>query len=175
LVLDADKQHVPFAAAQLSAASRCVTLMSASKTFNLPGLGCAFAIVPDRDLKARMQRVMAGIVHHVGALGLFATLAAYRDGRPWQQALCEYLRGNRALVESALARLPALRVHHPQATYLAWIDARSLGEDPVKRFEQAGVGLYDGALFGSPGFVRLNFACPRALLQQALERMQTVV
>lgn len=171
LVLDTDKHHVPFALAHPPSASRCVTLMSASKTFNLPGLGCAFAIVPDPHLKARMQRVMAGIVHHVGALGYFATLAAYREGRDWQLALCDYLRENRQCVESALASIELLRVHHAEATYLAWIDARKLGENPVQRLEQAGVGLYDGALFGAPGFMRLNFACPRALLLQALERI----
>jgi cystathionine beta-lyase len=175
LVLDRDKHHLPFAMANPSQASRTVTLMSASKTFNLPGLGCAFAIVADAQLRTRMQRVMAGIVHHVGALGYFATLAAYRDGRDWQVALCEYLAGNRTCVEQALAPLPFLRTYHSEATYLTWIDARALGEDPVKRFEQAGVGLYDGALFGAPGFVRLNFACPRALLSQALERVQRIV
>ena len=173
LVLDRDKRHLPFAVANPGHADT-VTLMSASKTFNLPGLGCAFAIVADPALRARMQRVMAGIVHHVGALGYFATLAAYRDGRDWQVALCDYLRENRRCVESALASMPSLRVHHAEATYLAWIDARALGENPVQRFEQAGVGLYDGALFGAPGFVRLNFACPRALLQRGLERMLRV-
>ncbi|HWQ38679.1 MAG TPA: PatB family C-S lyase [Burkholderiales bacterium] len=173
LVLDTEKRHVPMASLDPSIAGRTVTLMSASKTFNLPGLGCAFAIVADPALRARLQRTMAGIVHHVGALGLFATLAAYRDGREWQLALCHYLRGNRDLVESTIGTLPSLRVYHVEATYLAWIDARTLpGGNPVQRFEQAGVGLYDGALFGGPGFVRLNFACPRPLLREALSRLQ---
>ena len=175
LVLDQDKQHIPIAALG-DAAKRTVTLLSASKTFNLPGLGCAFAIVPDEALRAKIQRTMRGIVHHVGALGFFATLAAYRDGQAWQLALLDYLRDNRDLVEARLTALPGIRTWHVEATYLAWIDTRGL---PVKNslsfFEDAGVGLYDGALFDAPGFLRLNFACPRALLVKALDRIQTAV
>jgi cystathionine beta-lyase len=172
LILDRDKQHVPFATLSHAAAACTVTLMSASKTFNTPTLGCAFAIVSNPQLRTRLRRVMAGIVHHVGGLGYVATLAAYRDGKPWQLALLDYLRGNRDLVEQALAAMPALRTWHVEATYLAWIDARGLDvPEPLKFFEAAGVGLYDGALFGTPGFLRLNFACPRALLHEALDRM----
>jgi len=175
LVLDQDKQHIPIAALG-DAAKRTVTLLSASKTFNLPGLGCAFAIVPDEALRAKIQRTMRGIVHHVGALGFFATLAAYRDGQAWQLALLDYLRDNRDLVEARLTALPGIRTWHVEATYLAWIDTRGL---PVKNslsfFEDAGVGLYDGALFDAPGFLRLNFACPRALLVKALDRIQAAV
>jgi cystathionine beta-lyase len=176
LVLDEDKRHVPFATISDDAAARTVTLMSASKTFNTPTLGCAFAIASNPELRARLRRTMAGIVHHVGGLGYVATLAAYRDGRPWQTALLDYLRGNRALVESELAAMPGLRSWHIEATYLAWIDARGLGHpNPFALFEDAGVGLYDGALFGTPGYLRLNFACPRTLLAEALRRMRAAV
>ena len=175
LVLDRDKRHIPVASlGDISA--RTVTLFSASKTFNMPGLGCAFAITSNPDLRRKLQRTMAGIVHHVGALGYFATLAAFRDGKQWQLALCDYLRDNRDLVEQRLSGMAGLRSWHVEATYLAWIDARSLAvENPVTFFEKAGVGLYDGALFDAPGFLRLNFACPRALLQRALERIQTAL
>ena len=163
LVLDADKQHIPFASLSGAVAERTVTLMSASKTFNVPTLGCAFAVASNPELRARMRRTMAGIVHHVGGLGYVATLAAYRDARAWQLELLDYLRGNRALVEQAIRNMHGLRTCHVEATYLAWIDARGLGvEDPRKFFEHAGVGLYDGALFGTPAFLRLNFACPSA-------------
>ena len=175
LVLDRDKKHVPIASLG-GIAERTVTLLSASKTFNIPGLGCAFAIVSNDSLRAKLQATMRGIVHHVGALGYFATMAAFRDGKTWQQALLDYLRGNRDFVEAQLSSIPGLRTWHVEATYLAWIDAREL---PVRNamdfFEQAGVGLYDGALFDAPGFLRLNFACPRPLLQLALERMQQAV
>ena len=176
LVLDADKPHVPFAGLSEAIAERTVTLMSASKTFNVPTLGCAFAIASNPELRARMRRTVAGIVHHVGGLGYVATLAAYRDGRAWQLELLDYLRGNRDLVERAIGSMHGLRTWHVEATYLAWIDARAAGvDDPVKFFEAAGVGLYDGAPFGTPGFVRLNFACPRTLLGEALRRMEVAL
>lgn len=175
LVLDKDKQHIPIATIG-NAGERTVTLLSASKTFNLPGLGCAFAIASNAQLRAKLQRTMAGIVHHVGALGFFATLAAYRDGHAWQLALLDYLRANRDMVETRLSAMPGLRSWHVEATYLAWIDARELPvSDPVAFFEDAGVGLYDGSPFGAPGFLRLNFACNRALLTKALDRMQTAI
>ncbi len=176
LVLDLTKRHAPFAALDPATADRTVTLLSASKTFNLPTLGCAFAIASSPALRTRLRKVMAGIVHHVGGLGYTATLAAYRDGRAWQLALLDYLRHNRDLVHAALGEIPGITTWHVEATYLAWFDAQGLGvPDPLKFFEEAGVGLYDGALFGTPGFLRLNFACPRSLLVQALERMADAV
>ncbi len=176
LVLDSDTRHTPIAALDPATAARTVTLWSASKTFNLPGLGCAFAIAANPDLRAKLRRVMAGIVHHIGALGFFATLAAYRDGKAWQVALIDYLRANRDLVERALIEMPGLRTWHAEATYLSWIDARAMSAtEPSRFFEEAGVGLYDGALFGAPGFLRLNFACPRATLVEALARMATAL
>lgn len=176
LILDRDKRHLPVASLDRKVADRTVTLMSASKTFNLPALGCAYAIASNADLRAKLKRAMAGIVHHVGLMGYIATEAAYRQGKDWQIALLDYLRGNRDLVEREIAKMPGLRIGHAEATYLSWIDARALhAEDAMKCFEDAGVGLYDGALFGTSGFLRLNFACPRALLEQALERMARAV
>jgi cystathionine beta-lyase len=176
LVLDADTTHVPFASLSDAIAGRTVTLMSASKTFNVPTLGCAFAVASNPRLRTRLKQTMAGIVHHVGGLGYTATLAAYRDARPWQLALLDYLRGNRDLMQQAIRKMAGLRTWHVEATYLAWIDARELRvADPVKFFDDAGVGLYDGGLFGTPGFLRMNFACPRSLLEQALDRMRAAL
>jgi cystathionine beta-lyase len=172
LILDRDKRHIPVASLSREIADRTVTLMSASKTFNLPALGCAYAIASNPDLRQKLRKAMAGIVHHVGLMGYIATEAAYRDGKEWQNALLEYLRGNRDLVEREVARMSGLRIWHAEATYLSWIDARALNtNDAVTLFTDVGVGLYDGAPFGAPGFLRLNFACPRPLLEKALERM----
>lgn len=172
LILDADKRHIPAATLGDEIAQRTVTLMSASKTFNLPALGCAYAVAANPELRNKLRKAMAGIVHHIGLMGYIATEAAYRDGKQWQIALLEYLRGNRDLVERSVETMPGLRIWHAQATYLSWIDARALNaNDPVMLFIDAGVGLYDGALFGAPGFLRLNFACPRATLEKALGRM----
>jgi cystathionine beta-lyase len=176
LVLDTDKSHVPFASLGPAVAARTLTLQSASKVFNTPGLGCAYAVVSDAGLRGRVRRAMAGIVAHPGQLGLFATRAAYRDGQDWRLALLEYLRGNRARVAAAIGAMPGLRTWPVEATYLAWIDARGLGvADPKAFFEAAGVGLHDGALFGSPGYLRMNFGCPRSVLDRALSRVAAAI
>ena len=172
LVLDRDKRHIPLATLGPEIAARTITLMAASKTYNLPGLGCAFAVVSNAKLRARLSGAAAGIVPRVNAMGYVATLAAYRDSGQWHAELLEYLRANRNLVLERIGRLPALSITAIEATYLAWIgvDAR-LDPDPAKFFERAGVGFYDGRVFGADGFVRLNFGCPRSLLAQALDRI----
>ena len=115
---------------------------------------------------------MRGIVPDVNVLGLAAAEAAYRDGEDWRQALLETLRGNRDRVEAVVAATPGLSMTHVEATHLAWIDVRSLGvADPAAFFEAAGVGLSRGDDFGLPGWVRLNFGCPRATLDAALDCM----
>lgn len=175
LLLDTEKQHIPFATLAPELARRTITLQAPSKTYNIPGLGCSFAIIPDQKLRTEFRGVMSGIVPHVNLLGYTATLAAYRDGEQWRQALLSYLRENRDLVLESLAEMPGLKTWPVEATYLAWINARSLQtDDPAVFFELAGVGLSDGAPFGAPGFLRLNFGCPRVLLHQALTRMRMV-
>ncbi|MFN0315218.1 MAG: MalY/PatB family protein [Burkholderiales bacterium] len=176
LILDASKKHIPIASLSPEICASTVTLMAPSKTFNLPGLGCAFAIVSNAQLRARMKRAAAGVVPRVNALGFTAAQAAYGDGEPWRAALLAYLRGNRDLVLEAIGTMPGLRVFPMEATYLAWIDARALGQpNPTKFFEEAGVGLSDGAEFGAPGYVRLNFGCTRTLLRQGLARMASAI
>lgn len=180
LILDPDKTHIPMAALSPEIAARTITLLSPSKTYNVAGLMCAFAIIPDASLRRRFQGAARGIVNELNPFGYVACEAAYRHGEPWRLALIDYLRGNRDLVESTVARLPGLRMNHVEATYLAWIDCRKMTTDnrqpttisPSSFFESAGVGLSDGAIFGAPGFARLNFGCPRATLREALARMQ---
>jgi cystathionine beta-lyase len=176
LVLDPDRRHIPTATLSEPLARRTVTFMAPSKTFNLPGMRCAFAVIPDKGLRAAFIQAKAGLVVGGNALGLAAAEAAYRRGEPWRRALIEYLRSNRDLVERSVADTPPLRMNHVEATYLAWIDVRALGlADPVGHFEAAGVGLSDGADFGTPGSVRLNFACPRSTLTEGLTRLRRAV
>ncbi|WP_374680715.1 MalY/PatB family protein [Accumulibacter sp.] len=172
LLLDRHLRHRPLATIDADIAQRSITLMAPSKTYNIPGLGCAFAVIPDAALRRRFKATMHGIVPHVNALGLAATEAAYRDCDDWQQALLAVLRDNRDRVAAVLGDIPGLTVNQVEATYLAWIDARALGVgDAAVFFENAGVGLSNGADFGLPGWLRLNFGCPRATLDAALERM----
>jgi cystathionine beta-lyase len=173
LVLDEDKSHIPTAALSPQIADRTITLMAPSKTFNVPGLGCSFAIISNPDLRKSFRRAAAGIVPFINTLGYTAALAAYRDSAQWHKDLLDYLRENRTIVENSIAKMPGLSMHHVEATYLAWIDTRdSEIQDMVKFFKNAGVGLSDGSHFGGPGFLRLNFGCPKVTLEEALERMQ---
>lgn len=176
LLLDSDKTHIPTATLAPEVARRTITLMSPSKTFNLPGLGCAFAVISEEKLRRRFIAAMTGIVPRVNALGFTAAEAAYRDCSDWHAGLLDYLRANRDRVARAVNQIPLLYMAPVEATYLAWIDVRSSGlKNPVEFFEDAGVGVQDGIEFDGRGFVRLNFGCTRALLEKALERMASAM
>jgi len=176
LVIDEGVEHTPIATLSPKTDRRTITLLAPSKTFNVPGLGCSFAVISDPVLRRAFRQAMGRIVPHVNLLGYTAAEAAYRHGDEWRRQLLVYLRGNRDLVAREVAKMPGLGVSHVEATYLSWIDVRASGiEDPVRFFEQAGVGLSGGADFGLEGFVRLNFGCPRPLLAEALGRMRTAL
>lgn len=173
LILDTSIRHLPIATLSEEIARRTITLLAPSKTYNIPGLGCSLAIIGDPALRARFRKAMGRLVPHLNLFAYTAAEAVYRDGEPWRAALLDYLRANRDLVEREIAAMPGLSMTHVEATYLAWIDARDIGvENPGRWFEEAGVGLSDGADFGAPGFVRLNFGCRRSLLEEALRRMR---
>lgn len=172
LILDEGLRHTPLAMIDPEIACRCITLMAPSKTYNIPGLGCAFAVIADAALRRRFCAVMRGIVPDVNVLGLAAAESAYRDCDEWRAALINVLRRNRDRVETAVSTIPGLAMTHVEATYLAWIDARGLNvDDPARLLEAAGVGLSNGSDFGLPGWVRLNFGCPLSLLDSALDRI----
>jgi cystathionine beta-lyase len=176
LILDEGRQHLPFALSNETAATPSITLMAPSKTFNIPGLGCAFAVIPDAELRRRFTRAMSGIVPHVNLFGFAACEAAFREGAAWRRQLIEVLRHNRDRLESAITALPRLAMTHVEATYLGWIDARGLGvADPLVHFEAHGLGFSNGADFGAPGWVRFNFGCTPATLQEALVRLKIAV
>ena len=180
LILDPSLPHIPTAMISPEIAARTVTLMAPSKTYNVPGLGVSIAIIPDPVRRAQFVRATAGIVAETTALGFAACESAYRDCEPWRQELLATLRGNRDFLLDFTAReLPGVKVEAPiEATYLAWLNVAALNlPDPVAHFEKHGVGLSDGAFFGSPKgrHVRLNFGCTRATLAEALQRMKLAV
>jgi cystathionine beta-lyase len=171
LVLDASARHLP-AGRHPELGEHSLTLMAASKTFNIAGLGAAFAVIPDARLRRRYRQAMAGIVPWVNLLGLVATEAALARCDDWHASLLSYLRGNRDWLCDRINRLPGLAVIPPEATFLAWVDASGLAAADVQEvFERAGVGPSPGRDFGWPAFVRLNFGCPRSLLEEAVERL----
>ena len=172
LVLDESAGHVPFASLDHPAARQTITLTAPSKTWNLAGLCCAAAIIPDADLRRRWRPAGGGLVPMVNPLGYAAAEAAWRHGDPWRRALVARLREHRDLVLAAVARIPGLAAATPRATYLVWIDCRGTGvADPQAACEAAGLGPSDGREFGLPGFIRLNTACPTPLLEEALRRL----
>jgi cystathionine beta-lyase len=173
LVLDPSARHIPTASLSQQTADHTITLMSASKTFNLPGLNCAFAIIPNAQLRRQFRQATFGIVPHVNAFGFSGTMAAFGQCHDWHEQLIEYLRQNRDMLIQGIGSLSALKMDTPEATYLAWLDCRELGDANLSEFfESAGVGLSDGAEFEGRGFMRLNFGCPKKTLQQAITRIQ---
>jgi cysteine-S-conjugate beta-lyase len=174
LVLEPHTPHIPFATLAPGVARRTITLMAPSKTFNLAGLGCSFAIIPDEPLRRRFMQAKAGIVPMINPFGYVAARAAYRECGAWRLALIDYLKRNRDTLADALEAMPGRLTMAPvEGTYLAWIDVRGTGiDEPVRFFEEAGVGVQDGREFDGPGFVRLNFGCPRSVLLEGLGRMR---
>jgi len=176
LVLDG-REHTPIATLSEATAQRSLTLIAPSKTYNLAGLGCSLAIIPNGDLRRRFNSAARGIMAEVNNLGYVACEAAYRHGGPWLDELRTYLAGNRELIQTFIQeRIPEIGLYEHQATYLSWMDVSKLElKDPVGHFESHGIGLTDGAFFDSPSHVRLNFGCPRSTLQEGLNRIKTAV
>ena len=176
LILEKGLRHIPFASLNSEIADRTITLMAPSKTFNLPGFGCSYAVIPNIKLRNKFRNAMRGIVPDPPAMGFLLAEEAYRNGEKWRIELIKYLRTNRDLAFSEISSLPGITPYSPQATYLMWVDARGLGiENPHSFFEDAGVGLSNGADFGNSGFLRLNLGCTRSLLEKAIERMKTAL
>jgi len=170
-------RHTPIATLGREVEERTVTLMAPSKTFNVPGLGCAFAIIRNEALRGMWVSGSQGLIPHVNIMGFTAALAAYRDGQEWLDQVISYLEGNRDfLMQYVREKLPGLRMKRMEATYLAWLDCRQSGipGNPFDFFlREAKVAFNDGTEYGKggEGFVRLNFACTRRRLAEVLDRM----
>lgn len=176
LVLE-EKKHFVTATLSKSLEDRIITLMAPSKTYNLPGLACAYAIISNPTLRHRFQRVARGIITEVNVMGYAGCVSAYNQGDAWRKALLKVLRKNRdLLIKTLLEAVPQVEVRPIEATYLAWLKVSKLAVDsPCRFFEEAGVGLSDGTFFGDANYVRLNFGCPESLLQNGLDRMVSAV
>ncbi|TAJ50195.1 MAG: aminotransferase class I/II-fold pyridoxal phosphate-dependent enzyme [Herbiconiux sp.] len=173
--------HIPYASLSSTTAAHTVTGTSASKAWNLPGLKSAQLITSNAADEAVYRRFGFAVQHGASTPGVVASTAAYRDGREWLHEVVGYLDQNRRLLGDLLAaHLPQVGYRMPEATYLAWLDCRALGIEgsPAAFFrEHAGVTLTDGALCGTgfEGFVRLVFAMPRPILEQAVTAMADAV
>lgn len=181
LVLDAPYTYQPLLTQARTDAERrrLMAFVAPSKTWNVPGLGCAFAIVPDPELREHFTRDYDQIVPPINVFGWVGAEAAYRFGEPWRLGMLAYLRRNRDLLRKAAAAW-GLYLCDLRATYLAFLDCTPLlpylnGESPRDFFLRHGVAVHDGAIFGAPGWVRLNIATQTSLLAKALERMGNAV
>jgi cystathionine beta-lyase len=174
-------RHLPIASLAPEIAERTITLMAPSKTYNIAGLHCSFAVIQNVELRERYCAACAGILHGANVLGYTAALAAYRDGQEWLDQVLAYLEDNRDIVtQYAQEHLPGIDAIVPEGTFLAWLDCRRAGiaGKPGDFFLQdARVALNEGDKFGSggEGYVRLNFACPRSTLVEALGRMRSAL
>ena len=169
--------HLPYASLDATTAAHTVTAVSASKAWNVPGLKCAQLVFGNAADAATWTPVSLRPEHGPSLPGVVANIAAYEQGGPWLDEVLAHLDGSRALLGELLAEhLPEVRWTAPEGTYLAWLDCRDLGlgDHPAAHFlEHAGVALTDGPLCGEvgAGFVRYNFATPRAVMRQTVEQM----
>ncbi len=173
LILEPDQKHIPTATISPEVAARTIALYAPSKTYNLPGLSCAFAVIPNTRVRHTFKQTIRGIITEVNAFGFAGCRAAYQFGEPWRQDLITQLRANRDFLYRFIeTHCPEIKLLPMEATYLAWIDVTALKlDDPVKWFEDHGLGLSDGKFFGQPGYVRINFGCPFDTLKAGCDRL----
>jgi cystathionine beta-lyase len=172
--------HHPFPTVSAEAASCSLTFMAPSKTFNIAGIVTSYAVIPEPHIRRKFFSFLKARELDEGTIFAYeATTAAYRHGALWLQQMCAYLMENIRFVNDYLQKeIPAIKACRPQASFLIWLDCRELGLDHkglVSLFrDKAGLALNDGRMFGSggEGYMRMNAGCPRAVLAQALEKLQ---
>jgi len=176
ILLDTDKSHIPIASLSREIAQQSITLYSPTKVFNIPGLSCAMAVIPDREVRSRFRNAYAGLISGISPLALTATETAFTQPGTWINDLTEYLRGNRNRLQAAVEALPGVHSIPAEATYLAWIDVRELKlKKPGAYFESFGLGLSEGKQFRGDGYIRFNFGCPRVTLEEGIVRFEKAV
>lgn len=177
------KVHIPTASLSPEAARSVITCISGTKTFNLAGLQASTTVFPDARAKAVFDRYWANMdIHRNNAFSLTAMEAAFNEGEEWLDQLLPYLSANFDFIHDYCARhIPKIRPNLPDATYLVWLDCRQLGLDNAQlrdfMIQKARLGLNDGCSFGRSlqGYMRLNAACPRSVLQTALQQLKEAV
>lgn len=176
------QKHIPFASISKEFEQNSVVCQGGSKTFNLAGVPASTIIIPNPKLRKAFNNARAGILPGPDILGLVALEAAYREGDEWLEQVREYLEENRRFMMEYIAKnIPRIAVVKPEGTYLVWLDCRKLGLDNIslRTFfrKKARVGFDDGYIFGpaGSGFQRMNIACPRSILSEALQRIKTAV
>jgi cystathionine beta-lyase len=173
-------QHLPIASLSPEIGNHTVTYFAPSKTFNIAGLSTSVYVAQNPEIKERLCQTMPMLLGHPNVLGLHAARAAYQHGRPWLHEVLAYLEANRDYIVAYIANnLPDLRMWSPEGTFLGWLDCRQLNVPSPHAFflEEAKVGFNNGLSFGEngQGFLRVNFGCPRATLNEGLSRMKAAI
>jgi len=175
------RKHVPIASLSPEVAERTITVFSPAKSFNVAGISFSFAVISSETLREKYEQAKQGLVGHPGVFGYTMAMAALRDSDAWFAELLSYLQANRdAAARFVDEQMNGVRMTPLEGTYLAWLDCREAGLDSVPSeffLEKAKVATVDGAIFGAggDGFARLNLACPRKRLLEALERIRTAI
>lgn len=176
-------RHIPFASVSEEAAACSITFGAPSKTFNIAGIVCSYAVVPDDGLRKRFYDWMEA--NEMGSAPLFssiALIAAFRHGEPWRRQMIGYVEANiDYVVEFCRKRIPQIKPLRPQASFLVWLDCRglSLSHEGLNSLfaEDAGLALNDGEMFnpGGEGFMRLNVGTSRHILEKAMKKLEAAI
>ena len=177
LILDESKKHMSIATLSKEAENQTITLLSPSKTFNIAGLGCSFAVIPNDEIRTKFTNLKYIVEPMSSAYAYQAALSAYRDCDEWHEQLLAYLRMNHDYVLYEMNAITGFSMMPLESTYLAWIDTRESGNDNIAEIlENAGVGVSEGGFyFEGRGFIRLNFGTQMRRLETAIWRMRKVL
>ncbi|WPO46649.1 aminotransferase class I/II-fold pyridoxal phosphate-dependent enzyme [Pseudomonas sp. S1Bt23] len=161
-----ERRHVP-AGSVKNLENKSITILSPSKTFNLAGISVAYAVIPSRTIRENFISTQTFYSTGINALGLVALEHGYLYCSEWIDKLIVQLRRNQSLVYGGLLNT-SLKYSPSDASYLAWIDAREAGDNVFEKLLRRGVAVSGGQEFGSPGWIRLNFACPADQLKKSI-------
>jgi cystathionine beta-lyase len=178
-----DHKHIPFASVSDKAAKCSITFGAPSKTFNIAGIVSSYAIVPDEKIRARFFNwLTANELDDPTFFATIATTAAFNEGDEWRREMLRYIEGNiDYVIDFCREKLPQIKPLRPQASFLVWLDCSGLKlnhKQLVDLFvKKARLALNDGEMFGQggEGFMRLNIASPRAILEEAMARLYKAV
>jgi len=169
-------QHLPIASLSEEIADQSITLMSLNKVFNIPGLGLAWMICKNKEIRKKIQAQIGTLIPDPQIISYVSTQAALRHGEPWRQELIQYLESNKLMLKNDIKQMQLLQMYTMEASYLAWIDCSQLEiKDPAQLFLDHGLALQPGSMFQQDNHMRINIATPKSVLREALERMRAAI
>ena len=169
-------QHIPVASLSEEIADQSITLMSLNKVFNIPGIGLAWMICKNKEIRKKIQAQIGTLIPDPQIISYVSTQAALRHGEPWRQELIQYLESNKLMLKNDIKQFQSLQMYTMEASYLAWIDCSKLEiKDPAQLFLDHGLALQPGSMFQQDNHVRINIATPKSVLREALDRMNTAI